>query len=103
MSGVARTSPAAAGPVSGDALSASRACDRCLRRSWLIGRLAGHLDHARGRIDSVLALCNEDLIAAFGGAIGPALLRECEAVNLSEVRARSRVGGLELLCRCDPS
>ena len=31
-----------------------RACDGCITRSWLLGRLAGHLERARGRIDQVL-------------------------------------------------
>ena len=37
-------------PMPGTRAPCARACDRCLARSWLIARLSGHLDHARGRI-----------------------------------------------------
>jgi len=33
-----------------------RACAGCLRRTWLLGRLAGHLDQVRDRIDALLQL-----------------------------------------------
>ncbi len=45
-------------------------CDRCTRRSWLVGRLAGHLEQIRGNrpaIRGVLALSDRKLIAALGG------------------------------------
>jgi DNA processing protein len=81
----------------------SGACDTCLTRTWLIARLAGHLDYARGRIDSVLALDDDDLIAAFGGDGAGALGRERETVDHDAMRDRARTGGLELLCRCHAS
>jgi hypothetical protein len=43
------------------------ACDACLARAWLLARLAGHLDHARDRVDELLILTDPDLIAAVGG------------------------------------
>ena len=81
----------------------TEACDRCLTRAWLIGRLAGHLDYARGRIDSVLALADEDLIAAFGGDRARALRRERDSVDLEAMRDRSRAAEMDLLCRCHAS
>src|SRR5207302_1046402 len=44
-----------------------RACDRCLARAWLLRRLAGHLEHARGRVELALGLSDAELIAALGG------------------------------------
>ena len=43
------------------------ACDECLRRAWLLGDLAGHLEKGPRRTEA-LALTSPDLIAAFGGA-----------------------------------
>ena len=48
----------------------SEPCDRCTRRSWLVGRLSGHLDQIRGNrpaIRGVLALSDRKLIAALSG------------------------------------
>ena len=59
------------------------ACDACLARTWLLARLAGHLDLHRDRIDSLLELDDDELIAALAGA--PA----------ADDRARARV----LRCR----
>ena len=36
-------------------------------RTWLLGRLAGHIDLVRGRIEEVLELDDDALIAALGG------------------------------------
>jgi DNA processing protein len=46
------------------------ACARCLRRSWLLGELSAVLDYnsrADGRLLALLALEDEELIAALGG------------------------------------
>lgn len=77
------------------------ACDRCLRRAWLLGRLAGHLDHARGRIDEVLALPDDELIAAVGGRARRAIGRELSRVDAVGERERAAAAGLETVCRCD--
>jgi DNA processing protein len=89
--------------MSSGAGGTSRACDSCLIRGWLLARLAGHLEHARGRIDSVLELGDEDLIEALGGHKRDTLRRERESVELDAVRDACRAAGLELLCRCDVS
>jgi DNA processing protein len=50
-----------------------RACAPCLRRSWLIGSLAGHIENAVDksvpgrRVHEVLALSDEDLAEAMAG------------------------------------
>jgi DNA processing protein len=77
----------------------SGACDACLKRTWLLGRMAGHLDHARARLAAVLELGDEELIAALGAD----LLRERDSTDPALLRARCCEAGLELLCRCDPA
>jgi DNA processing protein len=76
-------------------------CDACTARSWLIGRMAGHIEQARGRIESVLELGNAELIAALGGRQREGLRRELEDVDLAAVRSRSEQAGLETICHCD--
>jgi DNA processing protein len=76
------------------------ACDECTARSWLIGRLAGHLDNARGRIDQVLALDDDALIMAVGGRETAHLESEYAAVDPERVRARVRAAGLGTVCAC---
>ncbi len=78
-----------------------RACDRCIARSWLLGRLAGNLDKARSRIEQVLALWDDDLITAIGGRDQARVRGELEALEVEEVRARASAAGLEAICGCD--
>jgi DNA processing protein len=80
-----------------------RACDACTARTWLIGRLAGHLEQARGRIESVLELGDDELIAAVGGRQRDRLRGELEDVDLAAARSRSDRAGLETICACDPA
>jgi DNA processing protein len=88
-------------PAAGTGGSA-HACDRCLARTWLLARLAGHLELVRGRIAAVLALADEQLIAAVGGEHQAAIRRESARFDADRARARSARAGLELICRCDP-
>jgi DNA processing protein len=78
-----------------------RACDACMARSWLVGRLAGHLDKVRSRIEEVLALCDDELIEAVGGREKARLRREFDAVDLDVVRSRACAVGLDAVCGCD--
>lgn len=80
----------------------SDACDRCLTRTWLLGRLSGHLDHARGRIDDVLGLPDRQLITALAGNHRELLESEYAGVDATRLRDRALAADLELICRCDP-
>ena len=76
---------------------------RVSARTWLLGRLGGPSDRARARIDEVLVLGDDDLIAALGGREQARLRREFDAVDLDGVRLRVRAAGLEAICGCDPA
>ncbi len=80
-----------------------RACDHCVARSWLLGRVAGHLDNARARIDQLLALDDDALLAAVSGRQLSRVARELETLDIDQVRVRARAAGLETVCRCDPA
>jgi DNA processing protein len=83
--------------------SAARACEECHARSWLLSRLAAHLELVRGRIESVLSLADEELIAAVAGDQRQIVRRELVRFDADRARARSADAGLELVCRCDPT
>jgi len=83
--------------------SGHRACRDCLRRSWLLGRLSGHLDLERGRIQALLELADEDLIAAVAGKQERAVAGDRAQFDAQAYRARCAGAGLELTCRCDPT
>lgn len=89
--------------MSGGVDDTRRACDRCLTTSWLLSRLAGHLEYAHSRIDEVLGLADDALIAALGGDRRDEIAREREHVDAGALRAGCRIAALGLICRCDPS
>jgi DNA processing protein len=78
-------------------------CDRCAARTWLLGRMAGHIDQVRARIESVLQLDNEELIAAAGGRERDRLRAELDELDFAAVRSRADKAGLETICACDPA
>ncbi len=78
------------------------ACDACVSRTWLVARMAGHIERARARVEEVLGLMDDELIAAVGGRSRDPVRRELAALDLDETRARSHAAGLETICRCDP-
>jgi DNA processing protein len=80
---------------------APRACDGCVARTWLIGRMAGHIDRARARIEAVLELADDELVAALGGRERDALRYEFGELDLGAVRALSDRAGLQTICACD--
>ena len=80
----------------------SHACDRCLKRTWLLARLSGHIDQARGRVEEVLELADIELPAALAGARREAVAAEQSRVQTVASRERAAAAGLELVCRCDP-
>ena len=61
----AEPAPARAGRDDARGMSTRARATRCLRATWLLGRLAGHLELRRGaRIDEVLALDDDELSGA---------------------------------------
>jgi DNA processing protein len=84
-------------------VSPSRACAECLRRAWLLVRLAGHLDNERERISELLDRADEDLIDAVGGSRTAEVRAEWKAFDVGPCRERCDAAGVETLCRCDPA
>lgn len=78
------------------------ACDTCLRRTWLLARLSGHLDQVRGRVGEILELPESELLAALAGAGREAVAAEYAQVKPTPLRERAVAAGLETICRCDP-
>ena len=83
------------------------ACDRCLRRTLLLGRLAAYIERAvAGRAGSrareLLALSDESLTRAVGGRRADALLAAAAGDDPSVLRARLESHGCWALCRHDP-
>ena len=78
------------------------ACDACTRRSWLVARLAGHLERKRAERDvirDVLGLPDDALIAALGGLLAGPITAEYERVAPDDVRAGWAAAGGHALCR----
>jgi DNA processing protein len=78
-----------------------RACGQCLGRSWLLGRLAGHLDVARSRLGELLALDDDQLIGAVAGRDRATVERERAGFAPDAARAAAGRARLGLVCRCD--
>jgi DNA processing protein len=79
----------------------SRTCDACLRRTWLVARLAGWIELARHegrRLPDVLALSNEDLLAAVARSEVARTLLELERLDLDEQRDAYVRAGLNAIC-----
>src|SRR4051812_45810063 len=78
------------------------ACDACLRRTWLVARMAGWIELARHegkRLPEVLALSNEHLLAAVAPSEIARTVRELERLGLDEQRAAYELAGLGAVCR----
>ena len=80
-----------------------RACDRCLARAWLLACLGGHLDRARGRLEELLALPDDQLAEAVGGRRDDDLRQRRAGFHPDAQRARIATAGLEAICGCDPA
>jgi DNA processing protein len=83
-------------------VTAPNACDECLARAWLLDRLAAHLEVVRHRIEPLLGLADEDLIAAVAGQQRATVQREREEFDAVQARERCATAGLEQFCHCDP-
>ena len=78
-----------------------RACKACLARSWLIDRLSGSLDRVGTKLEEVLALADEPLIAALAGKQRESVSEELSRLDVSQLRDRAEAAGIECICRCD--
>jgi DNA processing protein len=83
-------------------LSTAAACEPCLRRAWLIGRLAGHLEPVRARIGELLELRDDELLDAVGGEHRKEITSRLRRFDASAYRREVDAAGLSALCRCDP-
>jgi DNA processing protein len=69
----------------------------------LLGRLSGHIELARGSLHELLALDDEELLAAIGGRDRMELDAQLAAFDETAANALRRAAGrTALLCRCDP-
>lgn len=76
------------------------ACDACIRRTWLLARLAGHIDLHRDRIEPLLSLSDAELMAALAGRRRTAIERQLAALQPALARRQVGEAGLEQICRC---
>jgi DNA processing protein len=82
-------------------LTPGAACEQCRRRSWLLAELGGVLDcncRADGRLHDLLALADEELIAALGGRRRAALRT---AYSLAGSQRPAPSDGVLAVCRHD--
>jgi DNA processing protein len=80
------------------------ACDGCLRRTALVALLAPHIECARRNrhhISELLALGDEQLLAALAGQRRGELERAREAFDPDVARERAARASLQLACRHD--
>ncbi len=80
-------------------------CAPCLRRSWLVARLAGHIELAwRGRrpLPALLALDDAPLLAALAGGERGRVEAEYEHFDAAAAVAACAARAVTALCRCDP-
>jgi DNA processing protein len=77
------------------------ACDACLRRTALLGLLASRIARALGsrRLPEVLALSEEDLIAALCRHKRAAVDGQLRAFDAAAARARAAAAGMQVVCR----
>jgi DNA processing protein len=80
-------------------------CGRCLRRAWLVARLAGNIELAwvaRRPLPAVLSLPDIQLIEALAGERRDEVHREHEQFDVKQARARAAAARVTAICRCDP-
>lgn len=79
-------------------------CKSCLRRAWLVARLSGHIElawSARRPLPAVLALGDEELIAALAGEQRERIERDYARFDAFAARRRCADRALTAICRCD--
>jgi DNA processing protein len=80
-------------------------CAACLRRSWLIARMSGHIElawRARRPLPAVLSLPDEQLIAALASDGRARIEQAYENFAADVAIERCSAAGLVGLCSCDP-
>jgi DNA processing protein len=80
------------------------ACPECLRRSWLIARLAAPIERARERaqrLPGLLAIADGALLAALGGPERETVASEYAGWDAAAARACCNEAGVEPLCKHD--
>lgn len=83
-------------------MSAPAACEACLRRTWLVARLAPHIEIARYRrrpLREILALSDETLLEALAGSDRDEIAVERAQIDPADLGAGAAVAGLEAVCR----
>ncbi|HKG02836.1 MAG TPA: DNA-processing protein DprA [Conexibacter sp.] len=82
----------------------TRPCRSCLRRSWLIARLSGHIElawSARRGSAGLLALDDQALIVSLAGDRLAVVAAEYERFDDDATRSRCATSGVTALCSCD--
>ena len=82
----------------------AHACDACLRRTWLVARLAGAIElarHEKRPLREILALGDAALIGALGSLAGADVGAELDAVDPSSLRVAAGDASLVAVCRHD--
>jgi DNA processing protein len=74
-------------------------CHSCIARAWLLARLGGHLEQTRAQIDELLALDDDDLIAAVGGRHRGQIEDELDRLDTDAILA-GVPAGVDAICRC---
>jgi DNA processing protein len=80
------------------------ACEACLRRTWLVGRLADHIARAHerfGALDSLLALDDDELLRAIAPSRRADLQESLAGFSAGPARARCASAGVTPVCRHD--
>jgi DNA processing protein len=84
--------------------SASSACDACLQRGWLVGRLSGHIETATAnspgrRARELLALPDAELVRFLAPAEVAPIETEVATLDLRRLRARLSADDCWAVCR----
>lgn len=85
-------------------MSAAPPCRDCLRRAWLVARLAGHIERAwlaRRPLPAVLSLPDEELIAALAGAQRESVEQDHERFDADAALRSCEARAVTALCVCD--
>jgi DNA processing protein len=80
------------------------ACERCLRRAWLVGSLSGHIEKAMSdvpgkRARELLALPDAELAEAMARSGADAVLSEAQSRRPRELRASITAAEVWAICR----